>query len=118
LVRITRGVTTGFSGAGERLGQEEDAMDPKARRDATDILSEFGQADASVVAAKLLPLVYKELRALAAKYLRQERHGHTLDPTALVHEAFLRRVDQHRVDWQRKSHFLAVCAELSPDDQP
>lgn len=86
-------------------------MDPKARRDATDILSEVGKADASVVAGRLLPLVYKELRALAAKYLRQERQGHTLDPTALVHEAFLRLVDQNRVDWQGKSHFFAVSAE-------
>ena len=86
-------------------------MDSKARLDATDILSQVGKADASVLAAKLLPLVYKELRALAAKYLRQERFGHTLDPTALVHEAFLRLVDQKRVDWQGKTHFFAVCAE-------
>ncbi len=86
-------------------------MDSKARRDATEILSKVGKADASVLAAKLLPLVYKELRALAAKYLRQERLGHTLDPTALVHEAFLRLVDQDRVDWQGKTHFFAVCAE-------
>ena len=86
-------------------------MNPKARRDATDILSEVGKTEASVVAAKLLPLVYKELRALAAKYLRQERLGHTLDPTALVHEAFLKLVDQDRVNWQGKTHFFAVCAE-------
>lgn len=86
-------------------------MGSKERRDATEILSEVGKTDASVVAAKLLPLVYKELRTLAAKYLRQERLGHTLDPTALVHEAFLRLVDQDRVNWQGKTHFFAVCAE-------
>src|SRR5262245_13708155 len=78
---------------------------------ATEILDELGTSDPSVVAAQLLPLVYGELRNLAAGYLRRERKGHTLDPTALVHEAFLRLVDQSRVDWQGKTHFLAVSAE-------
>jgi RNA polymerase sigma-70 factor (ECF subfamily) len=78
---------------------------------ATEILTGLGTSDPSLVAAQLLPLVYNELRSLAAKYLRRERQGHTLDPTALVHEAFLRLVDQSRVDWQGKTHFLAVSAE-------
>lgn len=78
---------------------------------ATEILTSLGESDPSLVAAQLLPLVYDELRTLAAKYLRRERRGHTLDPTALVHEAFLRLVDQSRVDWQGKTHFLAVSAE-------
>ena len=78
---------------------------------ATEILGRLGSTDPSLVAAELLPLVYSELRNLAAKYLRRERHGHTLDPTALVHEAFLRLVDQSRVDWQGKTHFMAVSAE-------
>jgi len=78
---------------------------------ATEILTGLGTSDPSLVAAQLLPLVYDELRKLAAKYLRRERKGHTLDPTALVHEAFLRLVDQSRVDWQGKTHFLAVSAE-------
>lgn len=78
---------------------------------ATQILSGLGTSEASVVAAQLLPLVYDELRGLAAKYLRHERKGHTLDPTALVHEAFMRLVDQSRVDWQGKTHFYAVSAE-------
>lgn len=63
------------------------------------------------MAAQLLPLVYDELRRIAASYLRRERKGHTLNPTALVHEAFLRLVDQSRVDWQGKTHFMAVSAE-------
>jgi len=78
---------------------------------ATEILSGLGHTDPSVVAARLLPLVYAELRKLAANYLRHERKGHTLSPTALVHEAFLRLVDQSRVDWQGKTHFLAVGAD-------
>jgi RNA polymerase sigma factor (TIGR02999 family) len=86
-------------------------MSQSAPSEATRILSELSDAEPSVVAAKLLPLVYDELRTLAAKYLRQERKGHTLDPTALVHEAFLRLVDQKRVDWQGRTHFYATCAE-------
>lgn len=78
---------------------------------ATQILAALPTSEPSVVAAQLLPLVYDELRNLAARYLRRERRGHTLDPTGLVHEAFLRLVDQSRVDWQGKTHFLAVSAE-------
>jgi RNA polymerase sigma factor (TIGR02999 family) len=63
------------------------------------------------VAKKLMPLVYDELRALAARYLGAERRGHTLQPTALVHEAFMRLVDQSRVDWKGRTHFYAVGAE-------
>ncbi|QDV89843.1 RNA polymerase sigma factor [Phycisphaerae bacterium RAS2] len=78
---------------------------------ATQILAALPTSEPSVVAAQLLPLVYDELRNLAARYLRRERRGHTLDPTGLVHEAFMRLVDQSRVDWQGKTHFLAVSAE-------
>jgi len=67
--------------------------------------------DAELAARELLPLVYDELRNLAARYLQRERAGHSLDPTALVHEAFLNMVDQSRVDWQGKTHFLAVSAD-------
>lgn len=58
----------------------------------------------------ILPLVYDELRALARRQLQSERLDHTLQPTALVHEAYLRLVDQDRVDWQNQQHFLAVAA--------
>jgi len=61
-------------------------------------------------ADELLPLVYDELRSLAAKYLRAERPGSTLQPTALVHEAYLRLIDHNRIDWQGKTHFLAIAA--------
>jgi RNA polymerase sigma-70 factor, ECF subfamily len=59
---------------------------------------------------RLLPLVYQELRHLAAGYLRGERTGHTLQPTALAHEAYLRLVGLREPGWQGRSHFLAVAA--------
>jgi RNA polymerase sigma factor (TIGR02999 family) len=55
-------------------------------------------------------LVYDDLRALAAKFMGRERLGHTLDPTALVHEAYLRLIDQTRMEWQGRTHFLALAA--------
>ena len=61
---------------------------------------------------ELTPLVYKELRQLAASYLRKERQGHTLQPTALVHEAYLRLVAQSNPNWQNRSHFYGVAARL------
>jgi RNA polymerase sigma factor (TIGR02999 family) len=67
-----------------------------------------GNADAM---ARLLPIVYRELRRLAAHYMRQERPGHTLQPTALVHEAYLRLVGQADRNWQNRAHFFAVAAQ-------
>jgi len=61
---------------------------------------------------ELLPLVYRELRRLAGHYLRDERIGHTLQPTALVHEAYLRLVDQDRADWRSRAQFMGVAAQL------
>jgi RNA polymerase sigma factor (TIGR02999 family) len=60
----------------------------------------------------LTPLVYMELRRLAASHLRRERKSHTLQPTALVHEAYLRLVDQKNPNWQSRSHFFGVAARL------
>lgn len=62
--------------------------------------------------AKLVPLVYDELRRLAAHYMRQERRDHTLQATALVHEAYLRLVGQRDVNWQSRAHFFGVAAQL------
>lgn len=64
------------------------------------------------VEAKLIPLVYSELRRLAARYLRDERSYHTLQPTALVHEAYLRLTKLHAIDWQSRSHFFATAATV------
>ncbi len=77
--------------------------------DVTKILLAAGGGDARA-AEQLLPLVYDELRRLAARQLRHESPGHTLQPTALVHEAWLRLVDQTQVQWQNRTHFLAVAA--------
>ena len=66
----------------------------------------------AAAAAELLPLVYDELRDLARRYLIRERRDHTLEPTALVHEAYMRLANQDRVKWQGKTHFLAVGANM------
>lgn len=63
-------------------------------------------------AEELLPLVYAELRAVAGAFIRGERQGHTLQPTALVHEAFLRLADKDRMRWQDEHHFIAVAASV------
>lgn len=62
--------------------------------------------------ARLTPLVHDELQRIARRCLRGERQAHSLPPTALVHEAYLRLVDTQRVDWQNRSHFLAMAARL------
>lgn len=61
---------------------------------------------------RLVPLVYDELRHMAGGFLRGEREGHLLQPTALVHELYLRMVDQDRAQWQDRSHFFAVAAKM------
>src|SRR4029434_8556567 len=61
---------------------------------------------------ELTPLIYDELRRLARGYLRRERINHTLQPTALVHEAFLRLIDQSKINWQNRAHFCGVAARL------
>jgi RNA polymerase sigma factor (TIGR02999 family) len=62
--------------------------------------------------ARLMPLVYDELRYLASRYLRHERAGHTLQTTALVHEAYIRLIDQHQVSWQNRAHFYGIAAQM------
>ena len=61
---------------------------------------------------KLVPLVYAELRRVAHRYMGRERHGHSLQTTALVNEAYLRLIDARRVRWQNRAHFFAVSAQL------
>jgi len=82
-----------------------------ARGEVTGLLAELklGNKDAL---ERLMPLVYRELRRVAGHQMRDERLGHTLQPTALVHEAFLRLVDQSRADWQNRAQFLGVAAQL------
>ncbi|QDS97868.1 ECF-type sigma factor [Adhaeretor mobilis] len=79
-------------------------------RDITRILSAIEQGD-QAAASELLPLVYEELRRLAASRMKQERSGQTLQPTALVHEAFLRLVGEDAKQWDGRGHFFAAAAE-------
>jgi RNA polymerase sigma factor (TIGR02999 family) len=85
-------------------------MSPRAPSDATDLLLAWSGGDASAF-DKLVPLVYQELRALAQRYMRRERPDHTLRPTALVNEAYLRLIDVNRIQWQNRAHFLAFAAQ-------
>ena len=61
---------------------------------------------------QLMPIVYDELRRQAARYLRREQAGHTLQTTALIHEAYVRLVDQRNVQWQNRAHFFGIAAQL------
>jgi RNA polymerase sigma factor (TIGR02999 family) len=75
----------------------------------TSTLQELAKGDSSAL-DRVLPLVYCELRNLAGHYLRQERNGHTLQPTALVHEAYFRLIGEHQPQFQNRAHFLGVAA--------
>ncbi len=78
--------------------------------DVTRILNAIEAGDASA-AEKLLPLVYEQLRAIARQRMAQERAGHTLQATALVHEAYLRLLGGQQVPWMNRSHFYMAAAE-------
>ncbi len=79
--------------------------------EASELIMSVSLGDRNAV-NKLLPLVYDELRAIAARRLQQERADHTLQATALVNEAYLRMADQTKVNWQGKAHFCAVAATM------
>lgn len=82
----------------------------RSPQDVTTLLQRWERGDARA-ADELLPLVYAELRRQARSFLRRERAGHTLAPTALVHEAYLRLARQHDVGWVGRSHFYAIAAQ-------
>jgi RNA polymerase sigma factor (TIGR02999 family) len=82
-----------------------------APHEVTSLLLRWGQGDRAALDA-LTPLVYDELHRLASRYLRRERPDHTLQSTALVHEAYLRLVDQRNVHWQNRAQFYGLAAEL------
>lgn len=85
-------------------------MAPRPPSDATDLLLAWSNGDDSAF-DKLVPLVYKELRVLAQRYMRHERPDHTLRATALVNEAYLRLIDVNRIQWQNRAHFLAFAGQ-------
>ena len=78
---------------------------------ATQLLIDLGRGDAGAL-EEMLPLVYQELRRLARLYVSRERRGHTLQPTALVHEVYFRLIDQRRVDWKNRAQFLGLAAGM------
>lgn len=84
---------------------------PPAPQNVTQLLINWGNGDKEAL-DRLLPLVYDELRRQAARYLRRERVGHTLQTTALIHEAYLRLIDQRNVHWQNRAHFFGLAAQL------
>ena len=84
---------------------------PELSKQVSELLANWNKGDAEAREA-LMPLVYNELRKLAASHLRRERNDHTLQPTALVHEVYLRLAEQKNVQWQDKSHFFGVTAQL------
>jgi RNA polymerase sigma factor (TIGR02999 family) len=79
--------------------------------DVTQLLANWSQGDQGAL-DKLMPLVYGELRRLASSHLRRERSNHTLQSTALVHEAFMRLVNQQDVQWRNRAHFYAIAAQM------
>ncbi len=84
---------------------------PQTPQNVTQLLLGWSNGDKEAL-DKLVPLVYDELRRQAARYLRRERVGHTLQTTALINEAYLRLIDQKNVHWQNRAHFFGIAAQL------
>jgi len=86
-------------------------MVQESREDVTGMLVEWSNGDEQAL-ERLMPLVYDELHRLAGGYLRRERADHTLQTTALVHEAYMRLIDQKRIEWRGSLHFVALAAQM------
>jgi RNA polymerase sigma factor (TIGR02999 family) len=98
-------------GAGDFGVESEESAMPEDPGEVTQLLRKLNRGDPEA-ADRLIPLIYGELRALAARSMRSERPNHTLQATALVHEAFLRLVDQRKTGWQNRAQFFAVAARI------
>jgi RNA polymerase sigma-70 factor, ECF subfamily len=85
--------------------------DPASTDKITSLLIDWSKGDREAL-DHLLPLIYSELRRLASYHLQSERKNHTLQPTALVHEAYLRMVNQRDVNWKNRAHFFALASEM------
>src|SRR5687768_17241713 len=85
------------------------AMPPP--QEITQLLQAWSQGEQAAL-DRLIPVVYKELRRLAHRHLARERSDHTLQTTALVHEAYFRLIDASQVQWQNRAHFFAISAQL------
>ncbi|MET0650673.1 MAG: sigma-70 family RNA polymerase sigma factor [Pyrinomonadaceae bacterium] len=86
-------------------------MSGERKNQVTQILGDWSGGDANAP-ERLMPLVYDEMRRIARSFISRERPGHTLQPTALVNEAYLRLVDQNSVTWQSRAHFYSVAASM------
>jgi RNA polymerase sigma factor (TIGR02999 family) len=86
-------------------------MPQSSKPDVTELLVEWGKGSEEAL-QELIPLVYCDLRRLAGEYLRRERRGHTLQPTALVNEVFLRLTGQNRTEWESRAQFFGVAAQM------
>lgn len=86
-------------------------MPDPPKGEVTSLLQHWSGGDRQAL-ERLMPLVYGELRRVAGAYLKAERPDHTLQPTALVHEAYLRLIDQKRVVWQNRAHFFGIAAQM------
>jgi RNA polymerase sigma factor (TIGR02999 family) len=84
---------------------------PPSSGDISRLLAEYREGDRGAL-DRMIPLVYAELRRIAARSLRAERTSHTLQPTALVNEVYLRLIDVRRMSWRNRTHFLAMSARL------
>jgi len=83
----------------------------RPHEDVTLLLNKLGDGDQNA-AVQLVPLVYEELRKMASRHLRHERPGHTLQATALVHEAYIKLAGQRDAQWQNRAHFFGVASQL------
>jgi RNA polymerase sigma factor (TIGR02999 family) len=106
-----RGNDFSFVGRLMDLGGQGRSDETLRKSETTRILRELSGGNQDAL-DQLMPIVYRELRRLARHYLRGERPDHTLQPTALVHEAFLRLIDQKSIQWQDRAHFIGISAHL------
>jgi RNA polymerase sigma-70 factor (ECF subfamily) len=98
-------------GRGKMRGHCRETSMTSMPKEITGLLIAWNQGD-EFARNKLIPIIYDELRRVARGALRRERNNHTLQPTALVHEAFLRLIDQGQVNWQNRAHFFGAAARL------
>lgn len=95
----------------DRFPLREAASMTPSSNNVTQMLHDWSKGDQKIL-DRLIPIVYEELRRQATRYLRRERPGHTLQTTALIHEAYIRLIDQKSVRWQNRAHFFAISAQL------
>jgi RNA polymerase sigma factor (TIGR02999 family) len=106
---VKRGIDAWAPGLGQR--RRRIAAVPVEPVSPTELLLAWGQGEAAAL-DQLMPLVHDELRQLARRYMARERADHTLQPTALVNEAYLRLIEISRVQWRNRTHFLAMAARI------